>query len=369
MKNWCRDYYIVNTPEQPFGFYKNQFPIKYTQQHNSLIKEVERMKNGIWSLDFIEKYSHHHITQTAFYRPENAEIIRKCLTFVLNKLGEFFKSNNVELTELFIKTTGEGSYFYPFKNAIYVETKGENRRVELDCYNIYILNDGNWYRNGINDYCFCKTRGYILKVLEIEMRKTTKTSQRLKEPDVEDLKDEFKIYRKAQKNLIEWNRKVYSLLKSEEVRKHIADAVRKFFSNISVNEGKMYEIRPIEIDTSKLGKIREEQEEIAEKLNTEEVVEIEVIAKQEIIKNENATGWDGFMLSLTQSEKDILLLILNSNIRSFSDISSELLIETINEKSLDYLGDNIIDITAESIYIYEDYTTYINKYIGELIDE
>jgi hypothetical protein len=366
MKNWCRDYYVVNTPEQPFDFYKSQFPIKYQQQHSSLIKEIEKMKNGLWSLDFIEKCSSHCITQTAFYKPENSEIIKKCLNFVLNRLSEFFSGKNIDLTRLFVKTTGEDSRFYPFKNAIYVEATKGNKRVELDCYNIYVFSDGNWYRNIISDYCFYRTKGYILKVSEIEMRKVTGAGQRLREPNVENLRDDFTIRYKSQIKLVEWNRSVYSLIKSGEVRKHITDAVRKFFSNITISEGKMQEAKPLEIDTSKLGKIREEHKEVAEKLSTEEdIVEIEIPVKQKNNENNKNTGWDGLISSLTQDEKDLLLLILNSNVKSFLDISSELLIETINEKSLDYLGDNIIDVSTENVCIYEDYVEYINKYMGE----
>ena len=70
--------------------------------------------------------------------------------------------------------------------------------------------------------------------------------------------------------------------------------------------------------------------------------------------------WDMLKESLCENElKALDVIIVNGDLKKFADESGimlEVLVDGINEKAMDYIGDNILD---EDMAIYEDYEEYI----------
>ncbi|MCL1828173.1 MAG: hypothetical protein FWG32_01620, partial [Oscillospiraceae bacterium] len=79
--------------------------------------------------------------------------------------------------------------------------------------------------------------------------------------------------------------------------------------------------------------------------------------------NADDDPWAALKNALTGTERKALSLILNGNgnLRTLADengLMLEVLIDSINEKATDHIGDNIIDM-SEEIAIYDEYKGYI----------
>ena len=70
--------------------------------------------------------------------------------------------------------------------------------------------------------------------------------------------------------------------------------------------------------------------------------------------------WDMLKESLCENElKALDVIINNGDLKKFADdtgIMLEVLVDGINEKAMDYIGDNILD---DEMIIYEDYKDYV----------
>jgi hypothetical protein len=132
----------------------------------------------------------------------------------------------------------------------------------------------------------------------------------------------------------------------------------------------------VAVDMGSLSRIREEAQDTQEKLTVEE----ESVGSLEIIKSpltplpveisldtstfENYSSiWDAFFTSLTSIEKEALSVLLqeNASIKAFAaaqGVMLEVLIEGINEKALNTIGDNLLEMD-EDVILYDDYREYI----------
>jgi len=119
----------------------------------------------------------------------------------------------------------------------------------------------------------------------------------------------------------------------------------------------------LNIDLSHIDRIREDSQQIVNILSTEEdyeeddLTELSEETEDEILYGE---GVEGFIDSLTDTERKLLQMILNQDsIKGIIDV--ELLIESINEKALECIGDNIIDGFSEHYKVYEEYIPEIQE--------
>ncbi|HZK02349.1 MAG TPA: tellurite resistance TerB C-terminal domain-containing protein, partial [Anaerovoracaceae bacterium] len=85
--------------------------------------------------------------------------------------------------------------------------------------------------------------------------------------------------------------------------------------------------------------------------------------------NETATmsdTWEGLKSILTEVERKALSILLynEEGIKEFADgcgIMLEVLVDGINEKAMDYIGDNLMD---EEFILYEDYKNQVKEMVG-----
>lgn len=138
------------------------------------------------------------------------------------------------------------------------------------------------------------------------------------------------------------------------------------------DEGKELEINRIKIDRSKLDRIRAEADVVHEKLgaeydfitqnNTEQIV---TLSFNTISPKSNSI--EEFFCALSDVQKQALAIILNGNdISKINELSQkhrimpEILLDSINELSLDTLNDNIID-TAGELFVYDEYSNALQE--------
>ena len=178
-----------------------------------------------------------------------------------------------------------------------------------------------------------------------------------------------------------WKRKMLETLYDDSFEDVIIQSISKYFkqSNIVIKNGKIEFIKPVEIDMSKMKEIEKAHIETAKKLILEEeLIETEsfnenksndmaksVDEKVEERKNDvTDTELSGFakVFSLLSNESGALLLNLVKEEALGSNY--ELLIEEINEKSLEVTGDNLIEYISGEPHIYEEYFDEVKEVLG-----
>ena len=116
----------------------------------------------------------------------------------------------------------------------------------------------------------------------------------------------------------------------------------------------------VEIDMGRVEKRREELIQTAEMLsleNTDEIAEsIEVTEIIEELPDESFDGIDGFVNSLSDTERNLIHAMLSDTSPNFSTFTEvEILIESINEKAQSAINDIVIEVSDGQYSIYDDY--------------
>lgn len=389
MRNWVRDYYIIHNKEisKSFSVYRDTMPISYHEFDIGLFSSALTFK---WeNLRAVELFSSFKITEGQFYKSGNKEIIEKCACFVLKEISKYFKESGTDFRKLFLAKKRDEIHSF-FRGAMHSPVYCYDTVVELDGIETFKYN-GRKYR--IESPYISKYRvvvGYILKLMEVNLRKLFGSKKSLQPPAIKSVEKCFfentRNYRWYSvsgdfSDLSIWKRKMLETLYEDSFEDVIIQSISKYLkqSNIFIKNGKIEIIKPVEIDLSKLKEIEKAHIETAKKLILEEeLVEAESFNQnisndmaESVVKNvveektdEVGTELSGFakVFSLLSNEGQALLLNLVKEEALGSNY--ELLVEEINEKSLEVIGDNLIEYISGEPHIYEEYFDEVKEVLG-----
>jgi hypothetical protein len=124
----------------------------------------------------------------------------------------------------------------------------------------------------------------------------------------------------------------------------------------------------ITVDTAALDRIRQEALATQEALSIEEQLENQTLFADvpEPEVPSLSGGWEGLQSILSENELQALAIILkNGDIKAFADecgVMLEVLLDGINEKAMECLGDSLID---EDFTLYDDYKVQVKGLVNE----
>ena len=389
MRNWIRDYYIVHNKEisNSFSVYRDKMPVCYHEFDIELFSSALTFK---WeNLRAVELFSSFKITEGQFYKSGNKDIIEKCACFVLKEISKYFKESGTDFRKLFLAKKRDEIHSF-FRGTIHSPVYCYDTVVELDEIETFKYN-GRKYR--IESPDISKYRvvvGYILKLMEVNLRKLFGSKKSLQPPAIKAVEKCFfentRNYRWYSvsgdfSDLSIWKRKMLETLYEDRFEDIIIQSISDYIkqSNIVIKNGKIEIIKPVEIDMSKLKDIEIAHIETAKKLILEEEPD-EAESFNENISNDTAesivekpvqrkadevgTELSGFakVFGLLSNEGQALLLNLVKEEALGSNY--ELLIEEINEKSLEVTGDNLIEYISGEPRIYEEYFDEVKEVLG-----
>ena len=389
MRNWIRDYYIVHNKEisNSFSVYRDKMPVCYHEFDIELFSSALTFK---WeNLRAVELFSSFKITEGQFYKSGNKEIIEKCACFVLKEISKYFKESGTDFRKLFLAKKRDEIHSF-FRGAMHSPVYFYDTVVELDGIETFKYN-GRKYR--IESPDISKYRvvvGYILKLMEVNLRKLFGSKKSLQPPAIKAVEKCFfentRNYRWYSvsgdfSDLSIWKRKMLETLYEDRFEDVIIQSISKYLkqSNIVIKNGKIEIIKPVEIDMSKMREIEKAHIETAKKLILEEeLIESESFKnniQNDITKSVNEkvverktdiedTELSGFakVFSFLSDEGQALLLNLVKEEALGSNF--ELLVEEINEKSLEVTGDNLIEYISGEPHIYEEYFDEVKEVLG-----
>ena len=350
MLRWLKDYHIYYELTQPF----NEFIEK-----NNLTQHYPEMMDINDNFNLFCSISKYDIRKSAFFSDDNVKLITDCFYFVINKLRQVFTDNGLNFDEAIFQPTKKMSVWIPFKGArFYQWAEQSDRRVVLSESEIYICHQNKWaFSTAITTESGRQLIGYVMKQMEAVLRKATKYKYKLSanintitHPAIDKLNETGNFL----ENII--NNAVMDFYR--EVTKTV----------VKVDPNALSVIRQEALVTQEKLIIPEQEEQVTPVLAS---LNLPLATPQDILTLESeptsmSDSWEGLKSILTEIEIKALSLVLHGerDIKKFADengIMLEVLVDGINEKAMDYIGDNLLD---EDFALYDDYKEQVKELIG-----
>ncbi|MCL1884916.1 MAG: TerB N-terminal domain-containing protein [Defluviitaleaceae bacterium] len=291
------------------------------------------------------KLSAYDIEKSKFFtsNEKNASLYKDCFTAAINALNTLCAEKNLRLKDLFVLTGSQYVPWQPFRRAVFHPwLRQEDRKVELPCGEIYLCKNDRWTTLYSAPYAHRKDLiSFIIKKVESVTRQ----------------KSDFKKITADTSSL----QKASSVLNSLGIPPALISAtIESAISNYFAEKNRII----VNVNRKNLEKIRVESEDITDKLIVEEIQFVESGDLDKTAPARTDTGFEGFLASLSETESAAFEIIRpNSPISDLSEIKAfanskgimlEILIDNINEKAMDTIGDNILELT-DVLMVYDEY--------------
>ena len=292
------------------------------------------------------------MTKSKFYNDGNQALMRICFYEAVIAMEAYCKSFGKTLEDIFYHV-GNMASWNPFDDAMFYPLhKPPDKVVRLFSNEVYTCSGNRWATRERTPYRFKnKLMGYCVGLVEKGLCKLTghKPSRQAG----------FSGHMKIDNVLESLLRGAYR--KPAKDAEYVLDAViteaYRNFNRIVVT-----------VDTQNLSRIREEAEITQEKLVVDEAGDMPGVVSNPIMDLplpsaeafiESSSPWLDLKDALTRTELDALKVILKNpeKIKSFADengVMLEILADGINEKAMDTVGDNILEL-SDTMEMYEDY--------------
>jgi hypothetical protein len=295
-----------------------------------------------------------------FCTDEISKLISDCFNFVIDKIRQAFDSAGICFQDALFHPTKKLVSWTPFKDALFCNwLRQPDRRVVFSENEIYICSKNEWKFSTI----ITTDKGrlfisYVMKQMESILRKLTK----------------FKYKITANINML--GQETISRLQKAglDIESIVNTATIEFYKEatktvVEVDQASLDRIR-LEALSTQEALIVEEKTDVAyptqdqvelPKEDQDDFLEDSYLEPNEAEYISESNLWDSLKDALSDKELQALAIILQSDKSNFisikeyadnSKIMLEVLLDVINEKAMDYIGDNIID---DDLTIYEDY--------------
>ena len=357
LPDWLRDYFIYYNLGYDFE--------DFVAEH-----DLHRFYNKMETLADWGELASYDINKSKFYNDGNQQLMADCFDRVLDSLRKMCDARRLNIADLFSYKSG-GTRWHMFKRATFYHWYLQpDKIVELSDGETFACVNNIWTVASRVPYNFQKDLvGFIIKQTEAHLRETVG----------------YKTKISANRNIL---LKTADTLMSKgitmvDVIYAINSAVEEFHKDLTRVV--------VEVDRKNLSRIREEAAETQEKLIVEDVppqkldlplnsvgrktqpTELSFTAHEEnsvqenysdSLSNETNDIW--LQLKSTLTPVEILAIksaLNNENMYAFAaqhGIMPEVLVDSINEKSMDLVGDSLLDGEFE---IYDDYKNDLMKVV------
>jgi hypothetical protein len=339
---WLKDYHVYYLPENSFRDYARQERIML---HYPAVFGYDTGKDD--SFELFSEVSKYNIRESAFYSEQTHPVISDCFYFILNRLREEFAGRGKRFEDFAFYVIERETSWTPFNRALfYPVTVQPDRQVIVSEREIYTCRRNLWtYRTALLTDRGGALVGYVMKAMEVELRKKLKFKYKISA-------NETSLDSETRGGLAELGISLPEL---------IARSTADFYA--------LYTRTEVRVSTQSLARIRKEALDTQGKLIIPEddtpQAEEKVIRSAAVTEPNPGTDiWIQFRESLTQTELDALSLIMRGeSFEAFAaehGIMPEVLIDGINQKAADSIGDTIMEYDG-AVSVYEDYTAKLTE--------
>jgi len=340
---WLKDYHVYYALPQSWGEFVEQ---------NGLGKHFPKATQPDSEFDLFCSVSKYDIKKSVFYSDETSELIRNCFAFVMARIRQDFETAGMHFDTAFFRPTRRLAPWKPFRDALFHSwLKQPDRRVVLSESEIYICKNNQWtFSTLITTEKGRQFIGFVLKRMESVLRAVTKYK--------------FKITANMSMVHEETTRRLEK--SGLFIEKIVPAAALEFYREATKTV--------VTVDHASLDRIRQEALVTQEALIVEENAQMpeQSIFADAAEPEPVSTGsvWDDLKDALSQIELQALSVISQQgDIKAFADecgIMLEVLVDGINEKAMDYIGDNLMD---EEFVLYDDYIENVGAIISRPPEE
>ncbi len=400
---WLKDYHIYYELPQSFKDFVEQ---------NDLTGHYPKMTDLDDIFHLFCTISKYDISKSTFFTGENEKLVTDCFCFVIKKLRQISKDIGVLFDSSIFQPTKKMSEWKPFKDALFYQwVKQSDRRIVLSENEIYICSNNKWtFNTVITSESGRQLVGYIMKQMEAALRKVTGYKYNLSANSstiTHEIVDQFKkanvslekainnavteFYRETTKTVVIVDQNALSRIREEalltqeklivpEQDNSLLPKLDKLILPEQNNSllPKLDKLILPEQDNSLLSKLDKSHLRNSEKaLNTEIPDQIELnlsypdiwdmpsIPETAFQAAPECDIWQSLKDALTDVELGALTIVMHGNteLKKYADdcgVMLEVLIDGINEKAMDFIGDNLLD---EEFVLFDDY----KKQVKELI--
>ncbi len=336
---WLKDYHIYYELGESF----KEFVMK-----NKLSEHYLKIVDINEHFDLLCVISKYDIRKSVFF-VDNQNLVTECFNYVIKKIKKLFLKHGIHFDNSIFSPTKKMSTWTPFKDALFYDKRKQNdRRVVLSQNEIYVCYGNKWeFSSVLTTESGRQLIGYIMKQTESVLRKLKR----------------YKFHIKADGTML--THPIVDQLNM--IGFSLEDIVNKAVNEYYKEKTKIV----IKVDHNSLSKIREDALTTQEKLIVEEVeIKAAVMEQPKPEKSKKSkksvnNEWEALYLLLSEVEVEAVHVLLDGgDIKKFSDengIMLEVLIDGLNDKAMDFVGDNIID---DEFNIYEDYIENVKEMVG-----
>ncbi|HBP37148.1 MAG TPA: hypothetical protein DD640_00070 [Clostridiales bacterium] len=346
---WFKDYHIYYHLPHTFK--------DFIEKHN-LAEYYPRLADPDDSFNLFCALSKYDIRKSVFFTDETRKLITGCFDFVIERVRQDFAAAGIPFDDALFRPIKKLKPWRPFKDALfYPWFEQPDRRVIFSENELYLCSKNEWTFSTI----LTTEKGrlfisYLLKQMESVLRKVTK----------------YKFKLVANINLV--NPETLSRLTRSglSIDKIIESAVSDFYRETTKTV--------VTVNHDALARIRQEALLTQEALIVEDPVELNTSAPtslplpaplpasdQSLFADPADTepapapdSWENLKDVLSERELQALAVILRgADLKRFADdnnIMLEVLVDGINEKAMDFIGDNLLD---DELTIYADYKNLV----------
>lgn len=360
---WLKDYFVYYPLKGSFESFVTNYQLE--AQYPTVFCCSTNQEN---SFDLFSHISTYDITRSIFFTDERKPLVRDCFYFVLEQLRERFQAQGTCFESYVFYTSRIRSTWKPFSKALFYSVfEQPDRIVKLSNLESYECKDGVWTgKTSMLTESGKQLIGYIMKAMEVQLRGIDKFRYKL----TADL-NSFKAI--DQNALIETGVSIPQVIEESCV---------EFYRRLNH--------KPVTIDLGNLEHLRKELHTNQEKLAVEEqednvfatylradTPKIRSFDEQTHYAGDShgatahalasegsnassghANCWAELYTSLTEIEQEVLRITLDcGNVKHFAKdrgIMPEVLIDGINEKAMDVIGDAILELD-DTAQVFDEY--------------
>lgn len=350
---WLKDYHV---------YYELPHSFKEFVTENHLAMHYPNVADNDDHFNLFCAISKYDIRKSAFFTDDRAKMITDCFYYVMNKLRQVFMDNGIHFDDSIFEPAKGMTVWTPFQDALFSPwIKQADRRVILSENEIYLCSQNKWaFNTVITTESGKELIGYLMKQMEAVLRKATQYKYKLSAD----------INRVTHAVIGKLNEKGLSL------EKIVTDTVIVFYREATKTV--------VKVDHQALSYIRKEALATQEKLIVPDQ-DIQIVSLQaphnlsfampqpmppiptmENIQVPANTIWADLRNTLSETELQALSVFIRGNmdIKKFADecgIMLEVLVDGINEKAMDHIGDNLMD---DAFVLYDDYKEHVKELLG-----
>ncbi len=362
--SWLKDYHVFYSLEKSFSEFATE---NLMQEFYPTVFCYTSDRNN--SFELFSSISAYPIEKSKFYTEETAPLIKECFFFVLTQLREAFQKKRRCFEDQVFHVTKRATRWTPFSSALfYAHFYPQSERVvHISSRERYAYSHGRWsVRSVLSSKPGSKLVGYVFREVEAFLRR------------VKQYKPKLTANLDSCKTV---DQSVFEQL-GISVPHVVKEACAEFYrlhthKKVTVKRENLEQIRREAYDTQEKLLVAEKEATTAKRessrlpLSTtispkrhceesnDEAIEIEeqgLPCKQTATCNDKTASQP---FSLQSNEVEALALILQGgDVKGFAreqGIMLEVLIDTLNEKVMESIGDTVMELDGEEVFVFEDY--------------